>query len=115
VISLRKTRPAPDFTGLRRVTVGNTSHIEPPLYSDWSLLDKLHWWARAAEVDGGIEVAVTESRYSKGNRPQRDYFDVHVSSGSGAYRSVSGPMRFEAAWTYINGLECGARAARGTA
>jgi hypothetical protein len=114
VIWLRKTRPAPDFTGLRRVAVDNCTHIEPPLDSGWSLLDKLHWWARVAEVDGGIEVAVTESQYSRDNRPQRDYFDVHVS-GSGVYRSVSGPMRFEAAWTYINGLECGARAARGNA
>lgn len=85
---------------VERVTTASGSHIEPPLQQYWSSLRKLRWWAAVAEADEGIAISVEKSQYWINNIPQFGYFDV----------AGSGPMRFDAAWTFINGMCAGARA-----
>lgn len=93
---------------VERIVTEHGSHIEPPLEQWWSKFQKLKWHAAVVEVDSGVPVRVTRSDYKTKIAgvwvPNYGYFDV--STG----RSSIGPMSFDSAWSYLNGIEAGARA-----
>lgn len=62
---------------------------------------RLIWKCRAIEADGGPCLDVLPSEYWIDDVKQAGYFDVVTCASS------FGPLRFDDAWTYLNGIEKG--------
>jgi hypothetical protein len=95
------------FEPVRRVHVDNgSSHIEPPLNDLWDDLAKLQWHAAVVSHDTGLHIEVTSSdsreRVDGEWRRIPGMYCIQVGPGSAA------PFAFRDAWTYLNGVSCGA-------
>jgi hypothetical protein len=95
---------------VERIKTEHGSHIEPRLEQWWSKRKKLEWHAAVIEVDSGIPVRVSRADYSTKIAgvwiPNPGYYDV--STG----RSSCGPLTYDDAWSYLNGIAAGASAVR---
>lgn len=86
-----------------RVEKDGTSHIEPPLDSEWSEREQLEWRAAVAEHDTGVRFSVRRGRFVWS---PRDHYTIKVGESSIT------PLSFGEAWTYITGAETGIKNAR---
>ncbi len=91
---------------VKRVKTPMGSRIEPALDQSWYQLDRLRWWAAVATIDGGVHIEVEVSDYRVAGIRQFGYYNVRVGD------SVSGPMSYSTAQTYITGASAGAEAVR---
>lgn len=92
----------------RRVyTADGSSYIDPPLPDDASALEKLTWKAEVASGDSGLDITVEDGGYYVSGVAQPGFYTVSIR-----YDSTSGPHTFSEAWTWMNGIVAGARAAR---
>ncbi|UAW08338.1 hypothetical protein SEA_WHITNEY_91 [Gordonia phage Whitney] len=87
-----------------RVRDDNGSHIEPPLDSDWSELDKLRWKAGVVIADAGVPLRIS---LDDSTRLSRNGVDVPGIYGLkiGGWHSARG---FHDMWDYLNGVSAGA-------
>lgn len=76
---------------------GGGSHIEPPLDQTWTDAAKLAWHAAIVNADTGLTIRISTGGYR---------FNISTP-GAG-----TGPLDFHSAWTYLNGIDHGVRAAR---
>lgn len=77
----------------------------PPLDPNWSPLTKLRWHAGLVEFRTGIRCRITDdSKLVIDGQEVADHYGISVGG------SKTG-MSYAAAWTYLNGVEAGARAA----
>jgi hypothetical protein len=79
---------------VRRVETQGGSHIEPPLRSEWSELEKLRWKAAVTSLETGFALRVDE-----------DQDGEFVLSGAMFSYGGSG---FEHLWAVLNGVALGA-------
>lgn len=82
------------------------SHIEPPLDQSWSELEKLQWRAAVVALDSGVEVSVHSAVFWIGDRKQEGTFDIRYGRG------VESVGYLDTAWSFLNGVELGARLAK---
>lgn len=75
------------------------SYISPPIDQEWDQLTQLQWHAAIVEMDTGIPIKVTdEGRVWVEGKLQTDIRFLVFIGNTGA-----SPMRFDTAWTYLNG------------
>lgn len=98
-----------------RVRTDHGSHIDPPFDHTWDDLTKLCWHAGVTAADTGLQVSVSPaySRY-KPNRwspwiTEHGVYNVNIGY------STCGPMNYDRAWAYLNGVSAGAEAVRRSA
>jgi hypothetical protein len=94
------------FPEMVRVENGHGSAIDPPLDDSWSHQRQLEWRCAVVRVDTGLEVSVRPGHSWLNGYELPDQFSL---SGRTWARSAD----FWNCWTYLNGLEQGARMARG--
>lgn len=106
----RREYPHPS---VRRIEDENGSRIEPPLDPKWSHGQKLAWHAAIVEMDTGLIIRILDGQSSvkRDGRwtPDRDVYSMTIN-GPRLAAGLSA-MDFHTAWTYINGIDIGARAA----
>lgn len=99
---------------VRRVETEHGSHIEPPLDPQWSHGQKLAWRAAIVEMDTDLAVRIIDGQSATKRNdhwiPDRDVYAMTIN-GPGRAVGLS-PMDFHTAWAYLNGIDCGARAAQ---
>ena len=88
---------------VRRIHHASGSRIEPPLDQSWSDLEKLRWHAAVIEHDTGAPVRIDTARYWIGAVLQRGFYDITLGGTN------IGPLSYNAAWDYLNGIAIGAR------
>lgn len=86
-----------------RVTTDHGTHIEPALDQSWTPIKKLCWHAAVVQLDTGIHIEVDFANYTRGGKKQHGFYDVKVGA------STAGPFTFQAAWSYLNGVDTGVR------
>ena len=91
---------------VRRVEDGQFTNVEPEFDGTWPKLTKLEWRCAVVELDCGIRPRVGPAHLHIGGVLQPDHFCIAV--GGSSISSLS----FLDAWTYLNGIEAGVRAAR---
>lgn len=98
---------------VRRIETATGSHIEPPLDDKWSHGQKLAWHAAIVEMDTGLTIRILDGRSATRLLgrwvPDRDVYALTIN-GLGLAASLSA-MDFQTTWTYLNGIDTGARAA----
>lgn len=103
---------APDFSDLRRVDTPDGSHFEPPLDQSWDRLTKLRWNAAVVRVRTGVDVRIGPADYAVRFCwiwfKQRGFYDITGYVGD-TWAYTTGPFNYADAWTYLNGVESGAR------
>lgn len=93
-----------------RVQDESGSHIEPPLDETWTDLDKLRWHAAVVAADTGLRVSVQAAeQYTKAG--VRWEIEVGLYSVNVGFSATSG-LRFDRAWTYLNGVSTGSAQTR---
>lgn len=116
------TPPSPRPQPLHRIEVIRVrdqrgSRIEPPMDDEWDQATKLAWQAAVVALDTGLDIAVTAGGLRRRNRRRwwrprprwqdvPDVYSIHIGT------SFITPLSFYAAWTLLNGISAGARAAR---
>ncbi|NKS52560.1 hypothetical protein GS500_04690 [Rhodococcus hoagii] len=100
----------PDPMVVHRVQEPGGSCIEPALDSRWPDAVKLSWHAAVAEADSGVQVRVAPANYSIDGVPQHGYYNIKIGTSWGV--SSYGPLRYDSAWDYMNGVSAGARAVK---
>jgi hypothetical protein len=84
---------------------------DPALDQAWSSLDKLRWKAALVSASTGLTVRVNNARAWRNKVRIQGVFDVSVTGPNG-YWSTCCPGNLDNTWTYLNGAETGAQAAR---
>lgn len=87
---------------VRRIHTANGSHIEPPLDESWTPQQKLEWQAAVVAHDTGLRIEVRPGRIEFDGVSLPDVFSVNVDSSSTV-------LSYAAAWTYLWGVDMGAR------
>lgn len=90
---------------VRRVEDGQFTNVDPEFDGTWPKLTKLEWQCAVVELDCGIRPRVSPALVHANGVLQPDHFCVAVGDSS-----IS-PLSFLDAWTYLNGVAAGARAA----
>lgn len=92
---------------VERVSDETGSHIEPPLQDDWSDLERLQWHAAVVECDAGVRVTIKPANaWHNGLRRSGVY---NISYSHERMSGSSSAYTFGQAWTFLNGIELGAR------
>ncbi len=91
---------------VRRVQDSQFTNVEPEFDGSWPKLTKLEWLCAVMELNCGIRPRVGPAHLHINGVLQPDYFSIAVGTGS------AGAFDFHQAWTYLNGIEAGVRAAR---
>lgn len=96
-----------ELPSVRRVTDDGTNRIEPPLQQWWLDVDKLAWWAALTALDTGVGIRLYDgAALDRSGSPIAGQYSINVG-----YLSYSA-MPFHHAWTFLNGVAAGARAAQ---
>ncbi len=98
------------FPNLRIVHTERGSTPLPPMDDQWDKLTKLQWHAAVARERSGIAFNVSPASYRVGRIKQRGYYNVSLRYPDGQFASSIGPITYDQAWMYINGVEAGAHA-----
>lgn len=83
-----------------RVPTDRGDHVEPALDPAWSNAEKLAWHAAVVAHDTGLRIAVHAHTGDDG----------HLSYALAVGRTGTSAMPYRDAWTYLNGVNTGARA-----
>lgn len=103
-----KEVPLPDVT---RVQEGRSSVVEPPLDPGWDEAAKLAWQAAVVAYDTGLRITLHDETWVVDGKPMPGYYGITVYGRAvGPYSNAS--KTYRDAWTYLNGIATGARAAR---
>lgn len=102
---------------VKMVTDGNMTRPEPPLDEGWSDRVKLEWKAALVSLESGLAIDIHPADYRVKKfgvwvKAKPDHYNIMVVGDYGS--STSGPFLFNEAWTYLNGVETGARSAAWT-
>lgn len=90
---------------VRRIETDTGSHIEPAMDDEWTLQQKLEWWAAATELDTGLPIKIGPGRAWHGDVELPDMFTVIIGNSSTV-------LHYLDAWTYLNGASAAVRALR---
>jgi hypothetical protein len=96
-----------ELPAVRRITEDGTSRPDPLLQQGWSDTEKLAWWAALTALDTGLEIRLFDEAAldRKGSAIPGEY---SINVGYTAHSS----MPFHRAWTFLNGVAAGAKAAQ---
>ena len=96
-----------ELPAVRRITEDGTGRPEPLLQQDWTDTEKLAWWAALTALDTRLEIRLfDEAALGQDGSPIPGEYSINV--GYTAHSS----MPFHRAWTFLNGVATGARAAQ---
>jgi hypothetical protein len=97
----------PDLSTMTRIHEPGGSRPSIDLDQSWTDLDKLRWKARIVEIDAGVAVTPVVAQYWRNEVKQDGFYAFNSERGCG------GTYRFHEAWDFLNGVDLGARLARG--
>lgn len=81
------------------VTLAPNGSHRPPYDETWPHITQLEWHAKIVASDTGLTIRVTGSG--------DDRYSVSIKGGRGL--SGVGPMGFQEAWAFLDGVKVGAR------